>query len=611
MKKTVFTLTMVFFMYLLKAQDNVGIGTLTPNSKALVDMSSTDKGLLLPRLTTVQRNALGASLTVNEDGMIVYDKNLKLFYFWDGLVWIPYPQGLDTDQQTLAIVGSNLVLSAGSTGGGGTVALLAGPQGPIGNPGVIGGQGPIGPIGLTGPVGPIGVQGPIGPIGLIGPGGPIGVQGPIGPIGVQGLIGPIGLTGPIGPIGVQGLIGPIGVQGPIGPIGLTGPIGPIGVQGPIGPIGLTGPIGPIGLTGPIGPIGLTGPIGPIGVQGPIGLIGPQGNPTTIIAGPGLTGGGTAASVTINADADNGLSVDAAADKIQLGGLLIKNTTISQAAFNLNIDLTGTGDFNVADNGLSRLFVRDDGFIGVRTTTPTSFFHMTNGGVNVGANAMADFVNSAIEGVALAGENQGTTNGYNGIEGITAYNGTGFAPAGVFGLSIGTTGVGIGARGASNSWQGVGVRGSRFNSGGANTGWGGVFYDDLGYTGFFGAASDERLKKDIQPIVSAINIVGKLRPVTYNFDLQKYPNMGLNTEMEYGFIAQEVQKILPEIVRTKSLDLNATVGYKENEVRENTSEEFSVMDYTRLIPILTKAIQEQQVVIEELTQRLTILEGQLK
>ena len=548
MKKTVFTLTMVFFMYLLKAQDNVGIGTLTPNSKALVDMSSTDKGLLLPRLTTVQRNALGASLTVNEDGMIVYDKNLKLFYFWDGLVWIPYPQGLDTDQQTLAIVGSNLVLSAGSTGGGGTVALPAGPQGPIGNPGVNGAD---------------------------------GLDGSNGTNGADGLDGSNGTNGLDGLNGLNGLDGTNGLDG------------------------LNGVNGADGLDGSNGTNGLDG------TNGADGLVGPQGNPTTVIAGPGLTGGGTGASVTINADADNGLSVDAAADKIQLGGLLIKNTTISQAAFNLNIDLTGTGDFNVADNGLSRLFVRDDGFIGVRTTTPTSFFHMTNGGVNVGANAMADFVNSAIEGVALAGENQGTTNGYNGIEGITAYNGTGFAPAGVFGLSIGTTGVGIGARGASNSWQGVGVRGSRFNSGGANTGWGGVFYDDLGYTGFFGAASDERLKKDIQPIVSAINIVGKLRPVTYNFDLQKYPNMGLNTEMEYGFIAQEVQKILPEIVRTKSLDLNATVGYKENEVRENTSEEFSVMDYTRLIPILTKAIQEQQVVIEELTQRLTILEGQLK
>jgi hypothetical protein len=52
----------------------VGIGTTTPNPKAILELNTTDKGLLLPRLTTGQRNSIGA--TAAEDGMIVFDTDL-------------------------------------------------------------------------------------------------------------------------------------------------------------------------------------------------------------------------------------------------------------------------------------------------------------------------------------------------------------------------------------------------------------------------------------------------------------------------------------------------------------------------------------------------------
>lgn len=108
---------------------------------------------------------------------------------------------------------------------------------------------------------------------------------------------------------------------------------------------------------------------------------------------------------------------------------------------------------------------------------------------------------------------------------------------------------VGVRGTINGRDGIGVLGTRNNGGGP--GWAGLFIEDLGYTGFLGAASDESLKKNIKPIQKALDIVNQLNPVTYNFDLEKHPGMGLNTEMEYGFIAQEVQKILPEIVKKRT------------------------------------------------------------
>jgi hypothetical protein len=153
-----------------------------------------------------------------------------------------------------------------------------------------------------------------------------------------------------------------------------------------------------------------------------------------------------------------------------------------------------------------------------------------------------------------------------------------------------------------------VYGTRQN--GAGAGWGGLFLDDLGYTGFFGTASDRRLKKNILPIDNALDIILKLNPVTYNFDLEKYPYMGLNTEKEYGFIAQEVREILPEITREKNLPLNGTKEVKPNQAFKNESESFLILDYTRIIPILTKAIKEQQTTINKQSERLDALEKKI-
>ncbi|MEO8149106.1 MAG: hypothetical protein ABI723_15785 [Bacteroidia bacterium] len=63
----------------------LGIGTTVSTSSALVEMLSTSKGFLLPRMTTVQRNAIVTPAT----GLIVYDTSLNLFYYFDGVIWRP------------------------------------------------------------------------------------------------------------------------------------------------------------------------------------------------------------------------------------------------------------------------------------------------------------------------------------------------------------------------------------------------------------------------------------------------------------------------------------------------------------------------------------------
>jgi hypothetical protein len=269
----------------------------------------------------------------------------------------------------------------------------------------------------------------------------------------------------------------------------------------------------------------------------------------------------------------------------------------------------TCDFKIESNTQANMFFIDAGTdeIGIRTAAPTSMLQMTNGGANVGANAMAAFDNSSAEGVPISGYNLDATCGYNGIEGIVAYSGTAFNSTGVFGLAIDNTltNSAVGVRGTINGRDGFAVLGTRAN--GAGAGWAGLFIEDLGYTGFFGAASDESLKKNIEPIKKALDIVAQLNPVTYDFDLEKNPGMGLNKEMEYGFLAQEVQKVLPEIVREKNLPTNANTEITPNQAQNLELEKFMVMDYTRIIPILTQAIKEQQDIIKEQNVRILALE----
>lgn len=92
------------------------------------------------------------------------------------------------------------------------------------------------------------------------------------------------------------------------------------------------------------------------------------------------------------------------------------------------------------------------------------------------------------------------------------------------------------------------------------------------------ASDARLKRDIQPMSKyGLSTVMQLKPVSYFYKADK------TNHPEVGFIAQEVQKIVPEVVSGTEGDI--------------TKGETLGLSYGNLVPVLTKAIQEQQATIE--------------
>src|SRR5688572_27702221 len=75
----------------LRAQSNVGIGTLTPNASALLEMQATDKGMLIPRMTSAQKLAIPAPAT----GLLIYQTDSlsptapSTFWYYTGTQWVP------------------------------------------------------------------------------------------------------------------------------------------------------------------------------------------------------------------------------------------------------------------------------------------------------------------------------------------------------------------------------------------------------------------------------------------------------------------------------------------------------------------------------------------
>jgi len=211
------------------------------------------------------------------------------------------------------------------------------------------------------------------------------------------------------------------------------------------------------------------------------------------------------------------------------------------------------------------------------------------------------VNTSTAGGGVYGSNTNTGNGYNAFEGVT--HGT---YSGVYALHITSSGTGYGLYGATNSPSGFGVYG-KYPGGALATGWAGYFVGEVYSTAGFYFPSDRNFKKDIDPIDNALSILSSLQPMQYNYDLEKYPNAGFREGKSFGFIADELEAILPELVRNSKIDLNGTKDNLSKSKDNADWQPFKAVDYMSLIPILTKATQEQQEIIVSLEQRISELE----
>jgi hypothetical protein len=103
----------IFFVFNTSAfSQNTGISDVanTPNTSAVLDVYSTTKGLLVPRMTQVQRTAIASPAS----GLLVYQTDgTSGFYYYTGAVWVTIASGIGSQWQTSA---TDLFYNLGNVG---------------------------------------------------------------------------------------------------------------------------------------------------------------------------------------------------------------------------------------------------------------------------------------------------------------------------------------------------------------------------------------------------------------------------------------------------------------------------------------------------------------
>ena len=108
------------------------------------------------------------------------------------------------------------------------------------------------------------------------------------------------------------------------------------------------------------------------------------------------------------------------------------------------------------------------------------------------------------------------------------------------------------------------------------------------------SSDLRYKTNIRPVENALHTVKSLRGVYFNWNQKEFPTKDFSDKTELGFIAQEVEKVLPEVV-----------------IKDNTPEQFRSVKYDKVVALLVEAIKEQQKQIDSLTKKVKRLSKKKK
>ena len=119
--------------------------------------------------------------------------------------------------------------------------------------------------------------------------------------------------------------------------------------------------------------------------------------------------------------------------------------------------------------------------------------------------------------------------------------------------------------------------------------------------FSQTVTDKELKKNVTTINEPLQKLAQLNPKTFEYDTEKYRHLKLGGGVKYGFIAEELEQIFPDLVQRK----NVSYMFGKNSYRDT---QIKSVDEASLIPVLVAAIQQQQQQIEKLTQEVETLKN---
>lgn len=231
------------------------------------------------------------------------------------------------------------------------------------------------------------------------------------------------------------------------------------------------------------------------------------------------------------------------------------------------------------NAAERMRIIPNGDVGIGTSTPTAKFQVfdnTSQGI-YSVRALGTTIGQYVGGIAFGGYNSSSDIvQYAAINGVVADNTPGSEDGDLIfhtktngtlstKMTIDNNGnVGIGTISPSYKLEVCGTIGTTA----------------VAVTTGITCSSDIRFKKNIKPLSEALSKIKNINGVTYNWKADEFPDKNFNDEVQIGVIAQELEKVYPELVHTDK------EGYKS-------------VDYSHLTPILIEAIKEQQEVIETL------------
>jgi len=521
----------------------------------------------------------GTQGDAGQDGVGTGSQGLQGYRGFQGDLGAQGPKGIQgfTGIQGPAGQGTQGPQGFGGISGAGTQGL----QGFQGYQGVQGAEGAVSDTvqGTQGPQGGRGFQG------FVGSGGP-GPQGTQGLQGVQGFSGAIpdsvqGIQGPQGPQGPQGLngSGTPGAQGSQGPQGTDGQSG-FGVQGFQGPAG-QGTQGPQGTTGDGGfaTQGVQGPQGPEGntassVQGFRGFQGPQG-PSGAAAGgiqgfrgyQGIQGPAGADGTTLD-PTDANISPDATARPVVFldAGQTGLQTTYATRSPNGAAPIAPEANFTYTSQ--TDLLTVENMIFGGQLTVPAGSTVSFSDGSSLATAGTVTLTDGAgiFGGAQFLDESSASTKTGGSLrfnDNVIMYYGTGTADDWLFYHN----GTNFYLDSSGGSWY---VRnGTTVNFEFDNTN------GDFIVSRHIVSESDERVKENILDLESSLEKVKALRGVSFNRINRE------NKDREIGVIAQEVEKIVPEVV----------INNKETGLKS--------VAYANLVALLIEAVKEQQNQIDAL------------